>query len=775
MKKHLYFLTAALLCTGLAKADGLSLDFRPDGASTEADFAAWAVTDANDDGKTWVYSADATPSRVYYSYHSTNQADDWMISPAITLDNDGKCLIAYTFVGSSYGEAYEIWTGNGTTPADMSVMRDEALLRGGDPQSAYVLIDCRKGDTFNVGIHCTSPADTWRLQLMDFEVKSVTNPVDLCVSQILSPVTGTGLGLEPVSVEVTNQGFADVNGYTVCYRVGDDGETVSEYVAQPLAVGQTAQHTFALPADLGISRCKYNVTAWTEHPDDFMPANNACTVEVKHIGPASIPYRNGFETSEENEDLTFVNLNDDDGFWHVATNDWMIHFSRTGDRALGYNYNSQNAADDWAFLDGLTMEAGHYVLKFWYSATENHPERLRVCWGYAPDPEAMTHTLVEYNPVENGDYEESINIFEVEEAGTVYIGFYCFSDADENWLLIDDVSIDRVDPTKADLILTSLSKPDNYWRSPARAEAVAKVQSVSMVDAEAEMLIEIDGTEAARQPFTILAQQKMEVTVPLDFSALAAGVHQVTATIVYDGDSNPANNSVQSEVVVLAGDPAAMWDFEDAQLPEAFTYRNEDTRELDPNVGDEFNELGFGIFNLSHYMLGDHAMAWASWFTDSSYGADRWLVMPRMHVSGPAWFAWEAMSYNPAYPEKYEVCVSTSDDVWYYYSTQLTVNAESEYVKTRGIDLTPFASQDVYVALHLKTLNGEALVMDNLSFYGQVMDYEEYVTGVEGISNDTDGPARWYNLSGIEVDPTQAPAGVYVVRQGNTTRKALKK
>lgn len=772
MKKHLYFLSAALLAAASAGAQGLAFDFRTGGSGTQADFESWSVYDLNEDEKTWVWSDDATPSRVYYTYHGSNAADDWMISPAVTMDNDGYFMVSYTLVGSSYGEQYEVWTGNGSTPADMTDMRDSGLLQGMDHHPGYFMIPCAKGDTFNVGLHATSEADKWRLYLLDINMLNVTNPVDLRVSEITSPVTDEGLGMENVTIEVANDGMANVEGYDICYRVGD-GETVREHIDTPLPAGFTAVHTFATPADLSGSRMKYRITAWTEHPDDFMPSNNACTVTVKHIGPASIPYFNGFEDPEEIEDLTYANLNGDDGYWHVVTNDWTVHFSRTGDRCLGYNYNKDNAADDWAFLEGVQMQPGYYALKFWYSATENHPERLRVCWGNRPEPEAMTNVLVEYNPAETVDYLESINIFEVKEEGQVYIGFYCFSDKDENWLLVDDVAIEAVDPSKADLILSDVTKPDAYWRAPARAEVVATVQSVSMVDTEAEIVVTIDGAENARLPFSILAMQKLTLTVPMDMEGIGTGAHNVQIEVVCGSDSNLANNSAERVVVVLAGEPVAVWDFEDQQLPEAFTYRSEDSRTVSPEAGDEFDELGFGIFHLSHYMLGEYALAWASWFEDGWY-TDRWLVMPRMHVNGPAWFTWEAMSYNPNFPEQYNVRVSTGDDYWAHYETQLGVSKETEYVKTRGIDLTPFEGQDVYVAFQLKTEDGEALVLDNLSFYGDIITYEDYLTAVGAIGTE-EGEARWYTLSGIEVDADNAPAGIYIVRQGAKATKVIKR
>ena len=147
-----------------------------------------------------------------------------------------------------------------------------------------------------------------------------------------------------------------------------------------------------------------------------------------------------------------------------------------------------------------------------------------------------------------------------------------------------------------------------------------------------------------------------------------------------------------------------------------------------------------------------------------------------MHISGDSHFVWEANSISPIYHDQYRVCVSTGEDQWWDYSEALAIDDEDEYVATRGIDLSQYAGQDVYVGFKIITRDGEALLLDNLSFYGDVMLYDEYITtGVAAVGNDGDDTARWYNLSGLEVDPDSAPAGVYVVLRNGKATKVIKR
>ncbi len=111
--------------------------------------------------------------------------------------------------------------------------------------------------------------------------------------------------------------------------------------------------------------------------------------------------------------------------------------------------------------------------------------------------------------------------------------------------------------------------------------------------------------------------------------------------------------------------------------------------------------------------------------------------MPRVRVTGEnAHFAWNANSYNPKFLESYRVEVSKSDDVWYNYSTVFSANNVPVSVQTEGIDLSPYKDCDIYVAFHITTTNGEALLLDNMGFYGDVELIQSSITDISGDAAD---------------------------------------
>lgn len=732
MKRSFYLLLFSLLSAVTASADVL---FETT-LATEDDFSQWTVVDVNKDGSTWGFNAEATPSPVFYNYNSSNAADDWLISPAITVPaGAGTLMVEYTYCGSSYGEAMDVYYGASATVEAMTEKGAEYPSITGSVQSGYFLIDGKAGETIHLGFHAVSPADRFRLYMISVKVSTVDNPVDLKVSEITSPVTGEDLAQEAVTVKVENIGNVDVEAFDVAFDV--DGVTVAtETVNQPLAKGASMDYTFTAKADLSSPRHKYTIKAYTKHPDDIMTANDTASVSVRHVAPATVPYTMGFEADEETQDIKFFNLNNDEGDWSVYTGSFYYNPARTGYGCLAYNYDKNNNGDDWAMLEPINVEAGYYVLKFWYSGDDNHPEKLRVSWGNEATPEAMTNTIVEYAPFARGAYEESISILHFDKAQTVCIGFYAFSDKDENWITIDDVTFDRITAESTDLMVGGIVNPTDYHRSGNRQHLIYELRNVGLNDTQAKVRVSDGETLLREVEVDVKAQEFKTDTIKGVLSELAAGLHELTVEVVCDGDSDPDNNKLTHSVTVLA-EPVAFWDFEDGKVPAEFTYRSEDGGTVNPDAGGEFNEDGIGLISIvDHWLLGDYGLGLTSWI-DGADQADRWLVMPKAHIgSGDSWFVWDANSMNQTRLENYQVKVSATEDSQYEYSKELEVTLESITPKTRGISLAEYAGKDVYVAINLRSEICDILLLDNIGFYG---DCSFGGTGIDSPAMGRDG------------------------------------
>ena len=793
MKKKI---TGLLLCL-LTALPSLAQVVYSTSFETEDDFNAWKVYDVNQDEKTWRFSADADP-RVYCEYNGAMDANDWLISPAITTETDAVLMVSYTFKGSYYGENMAVYYGQGDAVENMTTEGASYTNVNGDLQGGYFLLNAKGGESFNLGFKCFSLADKWRLSLASVEVKVANNPVDLKVDELISPQTGKDLGQETVKIRVSNQGFADAENYTLGYRI-DDGEPVVENVKKVLAPGEWMEYEFSTPADLSIPRHLYNIKAFAHIDDDIDINNDTLVVDVRHKAPATVPYATSFEPTEDLSELTFLNLNNDEGTWSAYMSSGWFSMSRTGYGCLAYNYDKNNNGDDWAFLEPINVEEGYHALKFWYSATSGHPEKFAVYWGTEPTVEAMTNKIVEYNPALNDAYEESINIVNFDKAQTVYIGFHAFSDKDENWLTIDDLTLEKASSNSVDLTITDVVNPTDYMRYETDNDLKVEVRNIGIIDAEATVNVSLDDKSIKTADYTINAQEVKTISFEGLLAGLDEGKHNLKIELVCATDENPDNNVFAKELVVL-GTPVRYYDFESGELPSDLTYEVKDGGTLNPSAGEEFNEYGWGIFNLQeHAILGSHVLAGATWL-DNTDKADRWVYFPRVKVTGEnAYFVWNANSFNPLYLEDYSimVCDDPYSEWGVWFSTATTIYQESIYTKTRGIDMGKYVGKEVDVAIRLISKNCEALILDNIGFYGDIstdvtsgidrVQGQTFVAGDNmvgtGNANDTitlyDASGRMVGMGQGNADVSQLQPGVYMATvktaTGSRTVKFVKK
>lgn len=109
-----------------------------------------------------------------------------------------------------------------------------------------------------------------------------------------------------------------------------------------------------------------------------------------------------------------------------------------------YAYSATTAADDWFFLRGLNLTGGtSYRLTFKWKSNPSFPERFEVKFGNAASAAAMGATAI-YN---NANAASSTAVTETVDftpatTGVYFIGFHCYSIADQDFLAIDDVTVD---------------------------------------------------------------------------------------------------------------------------------------------------------------------------------------------------------------------------------------------------------------------------------------------------------------------------------------------
>ena len=701
----------------------------------EDEFGKWTVIDANNDEKTWVFDAEGSQSHVYYYYSADNAADDWFISPAITPSATGTMMVSYTSYGSSYGEKLEVYTGSEPTVVGMTTLQKKNDAIKGERTTEYFFYNATEGVPFRVGFHTTSPKDTWKFYMCAFSVKQVSNAVDMQVDKVLSPVSGDNLtNAETVKVNIVNKGMDTSGKFDVAYQI-DGGNVVKESVDRTLAPGESMEYTFSTKTDLSEPRHRYNIKAYTIEPNDINTDNDTTAVVVRHNAPLTPPCKWGFEPGDDTSDFKFYNLNEDDGDWGLYMASYM-NMAHTGYGCLAYNYNKDNNADDWIVLDPINVEAGNYVLRYWYSGSDGHTEKLGVYWGNGNTPDDMTNKVDE-QVIKQGDYEEAFKVVSFDKPQTIYLGFYAFSDKDENWITVDDVQFYKASSDAVDLVASEISRPYDYARTPNCSDVDFELRNVGIKDAKGKMIVYVDGEKKTEEAITMKAQEIKNLTAKGVIDGLAAGKHTVKVAIESDDDNMPDNNTIEKEFTVLA-EPSVIYDFESGKLPEDFSYYVGDEGTINKDAGDEFNEQGWGIISLgkTHRMLGNYVLGGTSWI-DNVSTPDRWLILPQTTIgSGDAYLAWDATSFNPNLLEDYTVKISdgSGNPADWWYTKEAEVKGETVTPKTRGISLSKYAGKDVYIAFNLVTKKGEMLCLDNIGIYGDAK-----YTGISSVGGDASG------------------------------------
>ncbi len=202
--------------------------------------------------------------------------------------------------------------------------------------------------------------------------------------------------------------------------------------------------------------------------------NAATTCNLNPVSSCSNPYNAafnmGFETTENTASWTAENTNGDVNTSNAPVT-WSIgngvqtdgdYGPRTGSQYANYYYNNNttSAANDWLFSSCLTLQTGKtYNLKFWYAVGKTstsvpvavYPEKLRVKIGTAANSTAMTTLINDLGTLNNAypSYQQASYDFTVPANGNYYLGFQCYSIANQYILMLDDVNITgRITPTE---------------------------------------------------------------------------------------------------------------------------------------------------------------------------------------------------------------------------------------------------------------------------------------------------------------------------------------
>ncbi|MDD2230595.1 MAG: choice-of-anchor J domain-containing protein [Candidatus Cloacimonetes bacterium] len=255
--------------------------------------------------------------------------------------------------------------------------------------------------------------------------------------------------------------------------------------------------------------------------------------------------------------------------WKAASN---VDANSMPNCAVVY-YNSYDDKDDWMITPPIRMVASQlYTISFALKAPgwDGVPEALAVHFGSAPTIVAMNANTPIYddNNLFQADWTTIQVPFTPATTGTYYFGWHAYSDADIDYIAVDDISI--FIPAAIDMAVTGLSgKTTGFVGSPVTKTVTVANVGATTISSYTVYLKNAVG-DAVLDQETISAPILAAGTASHELSWIPAldGIVSVYAEVSATGDLVATNNvSAPVDVTVYpasmkllyVGDPATTW------------------------------------------------------------------------------------------------------------------------------------------------------------------------------------------------------------------------
>ena len=313
----------------------------------QTSFGQHYIVDANNDGKTWKFNSSKGAT---YSYSNSNQADDWLISPAVYLEA-GK---AYDFaaVARAYGDKYpekiEIKAGTAPTAEAMTDLLVETTTLGGSEQTLTAAIAPATSGEYYIGFHAVSDPGQWDLYLNGYSISApygATAPDAVTGLSIVPDIKGDLTATISFTTSSKTVTGADYNG-NMLVRVLRGSDVIKELTV----AANTTQTITDNVAEAG--RYTYTIEACDANGEKGRSVSASSYVGPNLPNPPAAV--KAVETAGKCGELTLS--------WDHATED--VDGNPLYAANLTYNvYIYDNAAEKWNLLTAQPIDALTYTFQ----------------------------------------------------------------------------------------------------------------------------------------------------------------------------------------------------------------------------------------------------------------------------------------------------------------------------------------------------------------------------------------------------------------------------
>lgn len=398
----------------LIEAVPLTPDYTAD-FSTDAPMGDFSVLDANEDGKTWNWSA---TNGAYYNYSSTNAADDYLILPIkLEAGKNYDVTVTARAAGASYPETFEVVAGKEATVAGLSttVIAETTVATTTDTDYTGTLSPEENG-TYYVAIHATSEAGMYQLRVSKFSIElGAAETAPAAVTDFTATAVENELAVDVAFTAPTKTIAGEELSALTKIEVLRDGAVVKTFDAP--SVGDALSFK---DEGLEAGTHKYQVIPYNE--DGIGEKSEELSVLV--VAALNVPYT--FDLTQSLLDLfQVIDNNADSKTWA-----WSSSYGTY------YSYSSTSPADDYLITAPFNLKAGkNYLVTVAATAySASYPERFEVLVGKTATVAGLTQTVIDATEVTSNVSTDFEGEFSVAEDGQYFIAVHAISDA-EMWRL----------------------------------------------------------------------------------------------------------------------------------------------------------------------------------------------------------------------------------------------------------------------------------------------------------------------------------------------------
>lgn len=211
---------------------------------TDQQWSLWTVINVNEDNRTWVHYDNGDGVIVHYTYSIEEDADDWLISPPITL-NPGSYKLSFDYKSRSsvFSEKMGLYYGRGETVATQSnLLADYNDIMDVNYKRGIQVVTVAEAGDYNFSFYAYSEAGKAGIQLNNVKLEAmVENDLEaIGISGNMIPVANVE---QTYTVKIRNGGSLTQNSYEV--ELIDEANAVLSTVNidQVIGVNETKEVT----------------------------------------------------------------------------------------------------------------------------------------------------------------------------------------------------------------------------------------------------------------------------------------------------------------------------------------------------------------------------------------------------------------------------------------------------------------------------------------------------------------------------------------------------